>query len=1242
MKPLDNRNQIADTAATGQEDRKHDSLLPSYFLPDERKVHDLVEFAAGYSKLISYYNSQGRPDGDWAPFFASNPLIALYLIQTYDIRMLRKKYAHLFHELNRSSDPAYREQMLNGIAQNALHGLQGIDALYSALRPFADFHERFGRLIRIRFSKVLQHSMLIERFLLRNSTNKKTLYNYRQEFSREWFEDDTPAELPENTAEAFAQMIRTADEQMYSFFYSLEQLSRDAGNYLEKYTAESGEVKAHIGLLLTFFDLFRYAQDKLNMFTQRHLDYYYSEVLKIEKKPRSYGEAYVVMKLAEAAKMQELKTGLLFPAGTGADGKEIRYALTHPLVVNAAQIDTIIGIECNHPAPDKSPLFDVPFPNKSCFQAGPGSLSEMPKDVNILSQGFGFALCAKLLAQPEGDRRFTFRFTFAFESFRNFMTACRAELERRRPRESAYDAARTDEEKINALLTEAFVISGSTPDGWFEIPAGKMDFVLEDEHDCVLKATLLLESTDPAITATPDAGFIRAFAEQLPVFRFLLRNDASPVYTVLRHLVVTKTAISVSVIGARNLNMRNDFGPLVPGAPFEMFGPLPQPGASFYLGHPALLSPVSDLCITFEWSGLPNINGGFATHYKGYDYVKDNSTFKSLVSCLRGNRWEPVEMRQLITLFQDAPEDKHSAGVVSPITRLNNFNLEGFGLLKKAIPMQAAGPFPGTDTNGFLRFEFCYPPNGFGHADYPALINKATQEMAMKKRKKETVPLPAEPYTPTLKNVLLDFTTEEEFIFGENGYLFYQLYPYGKECCDSPEHHEKKRLLPFFPDGSTLLIGFSRLEDKSTLSLLTKINDAASAMTETAPEIEWSMLEENDWEPLAPETFISDETGRMKRTGITRFAFGDISNGDSPLYDPSLAWMRIESKNGVPFLPMIERIYTQAGMVRLHSGEPIEESLAPFTIKSFLYNNASIESVIQPYASSGDRPAEKDEDWYRRISERLRHRGRALTSWDYEHLVLEQFPEVQMVKCISHIDGENLKAPGNILLAVLPATVSSGDMSRSGLFTIEKLEEISSWLETITPGDVKVNAMNPQYEKVRVKLRIKFAEGYDELFYKRQINHDITEFLNPWKDGNGSQVRFGVSMSGFTILNFIEKLYYVDFVTNFTVFHVVKGKVVNLGSMKNGSADIVPSTPVSILVPHDDHIINMYDETGSDSGGINEMIVETDFMMNADLQQETGQGINFGKVGKDLFIDGKETEQKVQLKSVKLKMKTPN
>jgi hypothetical protein len=46
----------------------------------------------------------------------------------------------------------------------------------------------------------------------------------------------------------------------------------------------------------------------------------------------------------------------------------------------------------------------------------------------------------------------------------------------------------------------------------------------------------------------------------------------------------------------------------------------------------------------------------------------------------------------------------------------------------------------------------------------------------------------------------------------------------------------------------------------------------------------------------------------------------------------------------------------------------------------------SVLGYTQAFSSFGGRPMEKDREFYTRCSELLRHKGRSINTWDYEHL----------------------------------------------------------------------------------------------------------------------------------------------------------------------------------------------------------------------------------------------------------------
>lgn len=1239
MKPLGNRNEVTGSKAASQDERFHAALHDDYFRIDERTPGDQLAFVADYSKLVAYYNGQGRPDGDWSAFFEQDPVLALYLIRSYNTAQIRKSYTAKFSLLNHSSDPDFRQHLLWQVVREIMPVLLDLENYFITIKNLDGFYRFFSEVITHRLSKVLQVYMQLEEALAPMENNGRRLYNYLNMFSHEWFayQTDEPEMSSSNRQEALNLFVRRADEQMHNLLYSLDELKKEADSYLNKKVAGSGMVQPHAGLLLTFFDLLGKAQERVNSITGRHLEYYYRELLRTQPLPPVFGQAHVVFTLADHMPVQEMPAGTLLQAGTGKNGEALLYGIVNPFVVNAAKIETLIGIECNHRWTEKCLLLERKFPSRQYYKAGPGRLAETPKDVQNVSSGFGFAIADEMLLQSEGDRKFSFRFFFTPDSYADFLSAVRARIKQRDLDGDTPPGELDEPAKINGLLRHMFAVSCTSADGWYDIDPSRIDLICNPEAASSLRFDVLIEATQPAVTAAAiDSGYAGAQERALPVFRFLLRHEASEAYTFFRHLEVSATELDVEVLGIRQLQLRNDFGPLAVDAPFEPFGALPVMGSSFYIGHRSLLLPLYDMRVTFEWMSHLALDNGFAEHYKGYDFIRNNSTFKVAVTALHARRWLPGEDRQVYDLFKDTPPGMGKEGSVSRISPFNNFDLKTLQLEKKRDAVPGTGPFPEADTSGFLKFELAFPPNGFGHSEYPALINKASQEMVQNKRK--VVPMPGEPYTPSVKKVLLDIKSKRRLDFGDDGSLFYQHYPFGTEALEPGEASEHARLVPWYPDGSTLIIGFSGIGPRDTLSLLVKINDVVSSMTTNYPETQWSVLEGKTWIPVPPSAIIADETSGNKRTGITSFSFSEFSGSTSSLFGNNRFWLRLESTKGIPFIALLEDLHTQAGKVELVKGEPLSDYLPPGSIKGLLNNNAAIASVTQPYASQGDRKGETRERWYARVSERLRHRARALTSWDYEHLVLQLFPEVQMAKCISHTNPDNHHSPGEVMIAVMPAIEGVGDLSRKGRFTQEKLYGIAAELQRIAPSQVKISVVNPRYEKIKVKLRVSFREGYDENFYIKKINSDICGFLDPWKETSQTDVKFGTPVNGFSILNFIEHLEYVDYVTNFNVFHLLDGRVINLGNLTAGTSNVMPTSPVSVLVSDEEHIITLYDSTSSDSGGINDMMIGTDFMMNADQQTETGYGINFSRVGRDFVVTG-ENQPPPAIVSSKIKLK---
>ena len=134
-----------------------------------------------------------------------------------------------------------------------------------------------------------------------------------------------------------------------------------------------------------------------------------------------------------------------------------------------------------------------------------------------------------------------------------------------------------------------------------------------------------------------------------------------------------------------------------------------------------------------------------------------------------------------------------------------------------------------------------------------------------------------------------------------------------------------------------------------------------------------------------------------------------------------------------------------------------------------------ISGILQPYTSYGGKSEEQDIIFYTRISERLRHKQRALTSWDYERLVLERFPRIYKVKCLPANAADQSAEPGRLDIIVIP------DIRNQLPFDpfepkapADLLADIYSYLADKIPAWAALQIRNARYLAVKARIGVRF------------------------------------------------------------------------------------------------------------------------------------------------------------------------
>jgi hypothetical protein len=622
------------------------------------------------------------------------------------------------------------------------------------------------------------------------------------------------------------------------------------------------------------------------------------------------------------------------------------------------------------------------------------------------------------------------------------------------------------------------------------------------------------------------------------------------------------------------------------------FGTRPTAGNRLVIGNKELMCKKNTaLKLNLEWKDLPGARVDISYANLGF------SNFPNVaVKNLEEGIWKTISPADEIF------NNSGSSGVSS--TRQVSIPLNSF--TGSLIDYSEEYPLYGiSNSKGFITLQLT---ESFGHKEYLValtdyLVRKANNDTS------DDVDLPVEPYTPMLQSVYAGYSaycrTEiaTAASFNEREINFFHLYPFG----EGEQHKylnptENVYLLPQFKHtdaGTTkqhigeFYIGIENLDADEAVNILIQVMEGTTNPTVVKPpeHIHWSYLSNNKWIGFQSSDY-SDNTLELVQSGIMSFAIPSNATKDNTVLPTGFIWLKASVSEAAEAVCKLITVDAQAAVATFinhdNAADFLDTALAAGTISKLKIPDASVKKLAQPYPSFGGRSRENEDHFYTRVSERLRHKDRAITVWDYEHLVLEAFPEIYKVKCLNHTqidDGiyHEVK-PGYVSIITIPSLENRNDVNPLKPYTQQStLTNIELCLSKRISCFVNLRACQPQFEEVRMEFSLKLYEEYkDFAFYKNKLKEEITAFLSPWAYGNTSTIDFGGKIYKSVLINFIEERYYVDFITD--VFMYVK-----VDDTTNESADmdeITASTARSILVsvPASKHEIHELtdDDTGTE------------------------------------------------------------
>lgn|GEM_PF-1456110 len=1048
---------------TTQDERFLKALHTHYFLVDERSNIDYIEFAQNLSQFIKFYNESNIEQGDWSTFFhweSTSILVNLFL---WDINKIQEDYKAVKGTIKLFQDSD------NNVVQETCKAT--IKAFFEKLK--IQFEKFYSKISQLDDSIVAKSYLLDTAYLILNSDSSSGVGSVGVLTSiLNDIDESTTTQNPIKALISKYQFDKNV-QKLIGLLFNWKQISGESiTNQLQNYSSHS----PHYALFLAFLKQLGVAQEYLNQFTKRHLDFYYKDILRV--KPAEAQPDYVHLILDPVAQTDNafLPKNSVFLAGKNSLEKNKFYTSTSDLSINKIQL--------------------VHF-NSTYFTSGERNQSDFMK-LNATNNSFN-----------------------VFK-----------------------DESTNTEEGILIASSLLFLNGGErfimiTINGE-DIDTSKYRFYITAENKCIEIFAKDMKNIPSDLNQKQDLNrlylYIGADEKKIVAYNPLIHKEINVTtpYPVLKIvpidddeqiLKIEKLELEVKVRNCKNFVLATDTGTVDINKPFIPFGEFPKKGNGFVF------------CCN-EFASKNN-----ARLLLKINKESDVNSFKDLdLKILKLDKG----------LWVNTNDDNDSIDK----SIINNFPNTSFGM-EDAIPTIES-------VSGYFRFEL----NSDSYKD-EAFLN----DFITKIRDGGTL----QP-VPKIDTIVFDYDVKDSTSNDSNynSIQVYQILPFGYQILNNETgFNTYENDLDI--NGGNIYLGFDKVAVGDSLNLLFQLSEGSSNPLKSAPILEWNyLIDENNWKTIEISE-IGDETNGLLQSGLINFTIPKYDTSRTTILPSNKFWIKIHV-NEIDAVCEFIGVHTQALKAVLtdfeNNGNYFIESTEKETITKLYEPLSFVKKVTQPYTSFGGKVKENDELLYQRTSERLRHKNRAITSWDYERLILQKFPNVFRIKCLNHYHYGSSVTPvsktsaGYITLIPIGKSNSlQENISWKPLVSQDTIEKIKKFVSEIGSPHARVIIRQPKLETIVLKFKVKYHEipGADLRYFGTKLKNLINSYLSPWSFGK-NEVEFANSIEIASIIQLIDDQSFVDFISDFEVNHYYINDDGTLGSQLNVKK-IVPHSDYTLFVP---------------------------------------------------------------------------
>lgn len=765
----------------------------------------------------------------------------------------------------------------------------------------------------------------------------------------------------------------------------------------------------------------------------------------------------------------------------------------------------------------------------------------------------GLAIATPCLSLSGGERTIALTLRFSRDSMA-------ALLQRLRPLADAlgFPVERT----LQAFLPSAFSVSLSTAGGWLPVAGFAVELSEALDSDPAFTLRLSLGASQPAIaplavdhaTINPEPGWpcVQLRINQQPL---TLDGTSAPVQIrvlpLLSRLALLSVRVTTQVVALPGLRLSTAEGALADKPPYAIFGSLPSRHSYLDIHHPELFGKkLQRLQLGLQWFDLPASASGFRGHYQAYVLGPegeslvprfDNAVFEVRIAVVRPGLWNIAKTSQNRDTYRLFATHRHAnlpggpggpggEEHLDPLTRFENIALSPHG----DPPEESAEPGAVRIEPSAVRIELVQPALAFGHALYTVNALAAAQAAVAAPRPagdaNQAAPGKASPgstdkagraaapvnppWWPRVSEVRLGYEAGDEIpsTLGERDGQVFHLLPFEGCCRLTLDGEQSVSLVPQLAHPAQLLLGFSQLAPPQPLSLLWRLSSQPSGpggSVRPTPAVAWEVLDGERWLALSAAQILDDATSGLQHSGIVKLHVPDGAVPTGRLLPGAPRWLRVAVDGDAEAFPTLLGVYPNAFLASWDGtsggGSHLRQPLPAGSNVAGKDKLPAIEKYGQPMPSFGGVPAEDGPALKTRLSERLRHRDRALLAEDYERLVLQRFPSLFAARALPSRGADGRRAPGQVLLIVLPGPNPQSPTDETApLCTSQQLAQIQAFLAPRMSPHVQLHVRNPSYVRLTVEATVQFG---DESSLSRpareQLASDLRTYLCPWSERAG-------------------------------------------------------------------------------------------------------------------------------------------